>query len=331
MGGCDPKKLDWVRRQLRAFLEGQRVDLCAVLREVACCCACDGRDGYPGGGGPDDPWTGGKDPGLTFFAWPTVVEYGIEYRPGFTGQFGPFPYEDPWWKILLIIIAIILSIAAAASSVADLANRSDDVVIGTLTRSIMNSVDPPPATDPPATDPGSIDAAVARLNGNRSLTPAVFSVLDAETGEFSTGSPIVGLDSQIDAPGTTLTNAEINAIFQNLANNPGDPAAQAAVRAYKSGARSGLGRGVMAAIVPRSPRQDNDGVTRTFVNQIRFFQDGDNSDGLSCSGDSGSLWLQEGTNAIIALNHGGPINESGDSAIASRIEDVMTTLGIRFA
>jgi hypothetical protein len=328
VGGCDPKRLDWIRRQLRAFLDGQRVDLCALLRELACCCAGGGNE-QPGG--PDDPWTGRHDPGLTFFAWPTVMDYGIEYRPGFADQFGPFPFDDPWWKILLIIIAIILSIAAAASSVADLANRSDDVVIGTLARSIMSSVDPAPTTNPPATDPGSIDAAVARLNGNRALTTAVFTLLDAEASEFSTGAPIVGLGSHIDTPGTTLTNVEINAIFQNLANNPGDPAAQAAVRAYKSGARSGLGHGVMSSIVPVYTRHDHDGVTRTFVNQIQLTQDGDSTDGLSCSGDSGSLWLQEGTNAVIALNHGAPTNESGNRGTGSRIEDVMTTLGIRFA
>ncbi len=327
--GRDPYFLDRIRKQLRAFLDGKDVDLCAIYRELVCRCMCggDGGTGRPGG---DGPWTGGKDPGLTFFAWPTVVEYGIDYQPPFRGQYGPFPFDDPWWKILLIIIAILLSLAAAVSSVADLANRSDDVVIGTLTRSILNALSAQPAVPPPSTDPGSIDAAVVTLNGNRTLSSAIFTLMDAEAGEFYTAAPIVALGARIDTPGSTLSNANIDAIFQNLAANPGDPAAQAAVRAYKSGARSGLGRAVLAAVVPIAARTD-DGVTVYFLNQIRFAQDADTSDSLSCAGDSGSLWIQEGSNAVIGLNHAGPADDSGGSATACRIEDVMNQLGIRFA
>lgn len=324
--GCDPQMLEHVRQRLRAFLEGKDVDLCAIWRELACCCA--GGHGHPGDGGDD--WIDVKDPGLTFFVWPTVIDYTIDYRPAFDGQFGPFPYDDPWWKVLLIILAIILSIAAAVSSTADLANRSDDVVIGTLTRSIMNPQSSEPATNPLPTDPGSIDAAVVTLNGNRSLTSALFSTLDAQSGEFFTATPIVGLDARIDTPGIFLTNAQINAIFQNLADNPADPAAQAAVRVYKTGARSGLGLAVMGSLVPVSPRTD-DGVTTYFVNQIRFVQDADTTDSLSCAGDSGSVWFQQGTNAVIALNHAGPSDDSGTSGTGCRIEDVINQLGIRFA
>lgn len=325
----DPYLVHRVRSQLRAFLEGKDVDLCAIYREIVCCCS---RGGGPADDGRGDggPWTGGRDPGLTFFAWPTLVEYGIEYRPPFAGQYGPFPFDDPWWKILLIILAILLSLAAAGSSVADLANRSDDVVIGELTRSVLNALGTAPAANPASTDPGSIDAAVVTLNGNRSLSLAIFTIMDAESGEFYTASPVTALDGRIDTTGPTLSNADIDAIFQNLAANPGDPAAQAAVRAYKSGARSGVGRGVLAALVPVAPRTD-DGVTIYFLNQIRFSQDADTSDALSCAGDSGSLWVQEGTNAVIGLNHAGPADDSGVSATACRIEDVMNQLGIRFA
>lgn len=322
---CDPQALERVRNRLRAFLDGKEVDLCAIWREIACCCA--GGPKRPGDGGED--WIDVKDPGLTFFVWPTVIDYTIDYRPPFAGQFGPFPYDDPWWKVLLIILAIILSIAAAISSAADLANRSDDVVIGSLTRSIMNPQSSAPATNPLPTDPGSVDAAVVTLNGNRSLTTALFSTLDAQSGEFFTATPIVGLDGRIDTPGTFLTNAEINAIFQNLADNPADPAAQAAVRAYKTGARSGLALGVMSSLAPVAPRSEDDGSTVFFLNQIVFAQDADTSDALSCPGDSGSLWFQQGTNAVIALNHASP--GTGLSATACRIEDVMNQLGIRFA
>lgn len=330
-GRChDPYVVDRVRKQLRAFLEGEEVDLCAIYRQLVCCCA-GGEDGDTGRPGDDGPWSGGADPGLSFFAWPTLIEYGIEYRPPFEGQYGPFPFEDPWWKLLLILIALLLSLAAAASSAADLANRSDDVVIGTLTRSVLNSLSAEPANPPVSTDAGSVDAAVVTLNGNRTLSAAIFTLMDAEAGEFYTAAPVVALDARIDLPGTPLSNADIDAIFQNLAANPGDPAAQAALRAYKSGARSGIGRGtLLTGLTPVYPRTD-DGVTTYFLNQVEFEQDADATDGLSCAGDSGSLWIQEGTDAIIALNHAGPTSESGASAGACRIEDVMNQLDIRFA
>lgn len=331
-GPCrDPQTAQWVRSQLQSFLDGKDVDLCRIYRLLACCCTAGGdRDG-PGAGGDDGPWSEGPDPGLGFFVWPTQIEYGIEYHPPFAGQYGPIPFDDPWWKILLLIIAIILSILAGASSVTDLANRSDDTVIGTLTRSILNALAEEPATPPASTDPGSIDAAVVTLNGNRSLTAGTFSLMDAESGEFYTAEPVVALDGTIDLPGTTVTNAGIDAILQNLAENPDDPAALAAVRAYKSGARSGLGRGVISMVLPVAPRSNDDGVTSYFLNQLHFEQDEDSADSLSCAGDSGSLWIQEGTNAVLALNHGGPVDESGTSALATRIEDVMNQLGIRFA
>ena len=120
----------------------------------------------------------------------------------------------------MIIIAIILTIAAAISGGADLVNQSDEAVIGTLTRSVLNALKTEPTTKPAPTDPGSVDAAVVTLNGNRGLTSAIFTVLDAASGEAST-TPIETLGGEIDTPGTILTNAQLNAIFQNLADNPG--------------------------------------------------------------------------------------------------------------
>jgi hypothetical protein len=159
------------------------------------------------------------------------VAYTIDYRPPCGVQFGPFPYDDPWWKVLLMILAILLTLAAWASSAADLTDRTDSVVIGTLTRSVVNALTAMPS------DPGSINAAVATLNGRRHLTPAVFLLLDPQNGEFFTATPIVAQDGRVDAPGTFLTNAQINDLFQNLADNPSDPAAQVPLRAYKSDAR----------------------------------------------------------------------------------------------
>ena len=40
------------------------------------------------------------------------LSVGVSYTPGFTGQYGELPFEDPWWKTLLVVLAIILLIAA---------------------------------------------------------------------------------------------------------------------------------------------------------------------------------------------------------------------------
>ncbi|NII55220.1 hypothetical protein [Luteibacter sp. SG786] len=322
---CDQSELERIRERLRAFLEGKEVDICAIWRDLSRCCAGDG-------GCHCEDWTKGCGPDLSFFAWPTVMDYTVAYRAPFAGQYGPIPYDDPWWKVLLAIVAIILSLAAAASAVADLANRADSVVIGTMTRSVLNALDARPSIPPGPNDPGSIDAAVAALNGSRTLSPDVFSFLDAQPGEFYTAMPIVGLGGHFDSPGTVLSNAQINALLQNLHDHPDDPAAKDALRVYKSGARSGIGIGALITnVIPVAPRLNHDGSSIFLLNQLTISQDEDTTDGLSCAGDSGSLWLQRGTNAIVALNHGGPVTDDGSSALACRIEDVMTQLGIRFA
>lgn len=322
---CDRSELERIRERLRAFMEGKEVDICAIWRDLSRCCS--GNDGCH-----CNDWTKGCGTDLSFFAWPTVMDYTVSYRSPFPGQYGPIPYDDPWWKVLLIIIAIILSLAAAASAVADLANRADSVVIGTLTRSVLNALDARPATAPGPNDPGSIDAAVAALNGSRTLSPGVFSFLDAQPGEFYTATPITGLGGHFDSPGTVVSNAQINALLQNLHDHPDDPAAKDALRVYKSGARSGIGIGALVSdVIPVAPRLNHDGSVIFLLNQLNISQDEDTTDGLSCAGDSGSLWLQRETNAIVALNHGGPVTDDGSFALACRIEDVMSQIGIRFA
>ena len=86
-----------------------------------------------------------------------------------------------------------------------------------------------------------------------------------------------------------------------------------------------------ASLVPVQPRGDHDGNTLFLLNQIEFVQDADTTDSMSCAGDSGSLWFQLGTNAVIALNHAGPTDDSGTTGIGCRIEDVINQLAIRFA
>ena len=324
---CSKQLIEKLRQQLKDFLDGKQVDICAIWRDLQCCCAYGGFNGVGYGDDPNADWTDKNPTGMEFFAFPTVMDYTVKYKPSFTGQYGPIPYDDPWWKILLIIIAIILSLAAAVSAAADLANRSDDVVIGQVTRSLLRELD------------NIVDAAVVTLNGNRALRASIFSYLDAASGEPNT-NPIVSLNGVIDTPGTTLTNADITNRINAYLANPADPTARAGVRVIKSGATTGLTFGLMTGVRDMT-RNDHDGVTRTFINQLFIEEDPDNPMDVSDSGDSGSIWIQFETDAggnpvfnIAALNHAGPIDPPNDHAWGSRIEDVMDDtdgLGIHFA
>jgi hypothetical protein len=332
---CGPHQIERLRRRLRAFLEGKDNDICGIWREWTLCCA--GSGGRPGDG---DDWTRDGGSGVDFFAFPTVFDYRIDYQPAFAGQFGPIPFEDPWWKVLLLIVAIILAIAAAVSAIADLANRSADTVIGTVTRTIQNSLPGPAAPPAPASTAvvGSVDAAVVTLNGSRALTGSLFSYLDA-AGDESNTTPIVALGGLINnAAGTFLTNAAIDALFAALAvAPPGTPAAAAAaaaLRVFKSGSRSGITNAVLATVLPVAPRADPGG-TVFFLNQIGLVVDpAAPVTRIGRPGDSGSLWLQLGTNAVVGLNHAGCTDPTAtpptNFAIACRIQDVLTTMGIRF-
>ena len=90
--------------------------------------------------------------------FPTKFTYRVEFATPFTGQLGPIPFDDPWWKIALLILAIILTILAGASAATDLAYKSDDVVIGTLADSWLA---------PEADGRFLVDAATCELNGSR--------------------------------------------------------------------------------------------------------------------------------------------------------------------
>ena len=328
---CSKRELEMLRRQLLDFLAGKEVDICQVWRRLQCCCATGGFGGRPGDGDPGkDPWSKTPPTGMEIISVPNSIDYTIDYNQPFAGQHGPIPYEDPWWKVLLMIIAIILTIAAAASAAADLANRSNDTVIGQVARAVLNAPETPPdAAAISADDPGSVDAAVVRLNGNRSLTGSIFSYLDAHSNEDNTDA-VNNLDGLIHTNGDIVTNAEINQLFQDLADNPGDPTLMAQLQVFKSGARTGTTKATLVAGIDTiCHRRKDDGGTYFFINQLDIVDRGGAE--VSNSGDSGSLWLIEdagGNHRIIGLNHAGCTNLD---AYASRIEDVLNALNIRFA
>ena len=324
-GGCTPQDIERLRQRLRAFLVGKDDDICGIFRELErCCCGCGTGDGNGG------DWGGQGAGDLAFFSFPTLVDYRINYNPAFAGQYGPIPYDDPWWKVVLAIIAILLTIAAIVSAAADLANKSDDALIGTVERAVLNVIhdeaDIPPAITSAMT--GNVDAAIVRLNGNRGLTTAMFSYKDAASDEENT-TPIVSLGGTIDTTGATLMNTDIDAIIQNLADNPGDPTAQAAVQVFKSGARSGVTLALLHSVEPVQNRAEDDGSTSFMINQVTFVQDPAAPTKIDRGGDSGSLWLQRAAPfSIVALNWGGSSDDT--TGIGTRIEDVMTTMNIKF-
>jgi hypothetical protein len=324
-GGCTPQDIERLRQRLRAFLVGKDDDICGIFRELERCC-CGGGAGDGNGG----DWGGQGAGDLAFFSFPTLVDYRINYNPAFAGQYGPIPYDDPWWKVVLAIIAILLTIAAIVSAAADLANKSDDALIGTVERAVLNVIhnqaDVPTTITSAMT--GNVDAAIVRLNGNRGLTTAIFSYKDAASDEENT-TPIVSLGGTIDTTGTTLMNTDIDAIIQNLADNPGDPAAQAAVQVFKSGARSGVTLALLHTVEPVQNRAEDDGSTSFMINQVTFIQDPAAPTKIDRGGDSGSLWLQRAAPfSIVALNWGGSSDDT--TGIGTRIEDVMTTMNIKF-
>jgi hypothetical protein len=324
-GGCTPQDIERLRQRLRAFLVGKDDDICGIFRELErCCCGCGPGDGNGG------DWGGQGAGDLAFFSFPTLVDYRISYNPAFAGQYGPIPYDDPWWKVVLAIIAILLTIAAIVSAAADLANKSDDALIGTVERAVLNVIhdeaDVPTTITSAMT--GNVDAAIVRLNGNRGLTTAIFSYKDAASDEENT-TPIVSLGGTIDTTGTTLMNTDIDAIIQNLADNPSDPAAQAAVQVFKSGARSGVTLALLHTVEPVQNRAEDDGSTSFMINQVTFHQDPAAPTKIDRGGDSGSLWLQRAAPfSIVALNWGGSSDDT--TGIGTRIEDVMTTMNIKF-
>lgn len=304
------------REILQDLLVGKPVNLCELKKLLDC--QCDGDGG--GKNGDRNGWPCGD-----ILIFPTKFDYRVEPNPSYTGQFGSLPFDDPWWKVLLIILAIILTVAAGASAASDLANKSDDVVIGKLFDSKL---------EPESDGRFLVDAALCELNGNRDLpseTPPL-QLLDARNGETFT-VPIDALDGTITLSGETMTNIEIANLIAAYNANRNDPTAIDGVRVFKSGARSGTTQALMTAVEPIPVRND-DGVIQDFKEQVLFepLDPPDPAAGQATSqkGDSGSIWVHKATRKIVALNFSGASDDSGSEGHGNRIEDVMNKLNIRF-
>lgn len=301
-GGADPALQDALRDALTAILEGKRVDPCEIFHLLACHCTDGGTgDGTPGGPGDPDKPSDGRFEYDPFYVFPTMFSFSVTPNTPYTGQYGPLPYQDPWWKVLLLIIAVILLIAALLEHASDQAYHDNDLVIGTLDSWQQND----------------IDAALCRLDTDRAL--GFSQVLDAQADEDNQ-NPVNALDGLVTLNGPVMTRAEINVI---LATPAGDPQRQV----FKSGATTGLTHGLIRTVAP-----DGHGNATWSIDQLIIDRDPAFGEDVSIPGDSGSVWVHTASLRPIALNHSGSRdandNPTGDTAWASLLEDVFARMNV---
>jgi hypothetical protein len=285
------RDLERVRSMLKAFLAGERIDLCEVQRVLACCCI-QGDDGR-------------KRPAYEpFYALPTKFDATFEPRPPFAGQYGPLLYDDPWWKLALAILALLLWLAGALEEGAQSAYEDEDFVIGTLFASQQHH----------------LDAALCEIDTSREL--AFNTVLDAQADEDNqvpaegdVGGNVTGV-----GPGV-MDEAEVQSLLDAAALS-GDTTG---LRVFKSGARTGVTFAEIARFSGAWTRSD-DGTRFDDPNRRTIeFEDPAGGD-VSDRGDSGSVWVHVDTGRIIALNHSG----NDTTAFATIMSHVADRFGLTF-
>ncbi len=297
-GQRDLANLDTLRRTLQALLDGKRIDPCVIKEILECYCGPSSKCGDDGGNGGLDPYhpRDGRFCYDPVYCFPTKFSYTVIPRNPFTGQYGPIPFDDPWWKVLLLIIALILLIAGMLSEAADVAYQDEDLVIGTLG----------------ATQRDDVDAALCRLDTDRAL--AFLQTLDAQSGEPFT-TPIGTLDGDINLGSPVMTRAELDPLLLLPMNSPQR-------KVHKSGARTGLTHGIISGFAPTG----HDLATWS-IDQMIIVTDPDfGSETVSDHGDSGSIWVHTASLRPVALNHSG--SDDNLTAFASLLEDVQSRMNI---
>ena len=291
------------QREIGRLMSAARSQYCdqATLRElldILSRCLCDGKDGGGGKG-----WQRLCSPGGMWL--PLRFEYSVEVNGGFTGQYGPLPYQDPWWKVVLLIIAIIAwLVGVIASIVADLTgwgNTGDHPRrIGTVG----------------ASNRSATDACIIELDGSR---PAIQKVADVITGETN-NQPIIGLD--------TVIPIDPQVAFPVLTS-----AAVVGKLVYKSGSRTGLTHGIITGFGPFTQSRGNNGTPDPNHPDLVFTNDqfsisADPAFGeelFDDHGDSGSPVLSRepsSMNQVVGLLHSG-------NGGTSPIQDVLATMALR--
>ncbi|MEO9893113.1 hypothetical protein [Aurantibacter sp.] len=290
------ESLEDLRKKLMELLDGKKIDACEINKLLE------------GTLGPDwekccDPieLKAGKYCVKPFFAFPIKYEVTIEPSTAFIGQYGPIPFNDPWWKVLLLIVAAILFLAGVLTEAADIAYHDEDLVIGTLDRFQGND----------------IDGALCRLDTSRALN--LREMIDAKSDEPHTVF-VTTLDGVISLNGPVMSRTEIEAFLATGDTNN--------LRVFKSGGRTGLTFGIITG----SNSFGHPEVTWG-IGQLRIEVDDDPSFGngmeVSNSGDSGSCWIHQASLRPVGLNHSGNI-DGDEFAVASFLEDVQSILNVTF-
>jgi hypothetical protein len=270
---------------------------------------------------PVDAWLGTGASGLEFFGYPTGLSYSVSYANGYFGTTGPLAFDSTPWRDVLANALLAFDLGLPGAVAAELFTLASHAVIGNVKTSVLNAPTSPP-TSPPPTQAGSVDASVAKVTARRALGFPQFSYLDASPGEAN-ATPIASLGGSFASSGPFLTNTEISDIFAN----PGPQ--QIKLKVHKSGAGTGVTRGLLSALVPVLARDEATN-TLHFVNQIVIVSDpsAPPADGKVASmGDSGALWIHTDSGRLLGLSH---TVGTGGAAVASRIEDVVNALQIHF-
>jgi hypothetical protein len=301
--GLDKNRL---REELKEFLEGlltgKRVDPCKLRSLLEACCdkgdSGQGGGGHPGNGGLGDGPGGDDWCRFKPFHWiPIEFEYRIVPNPAYVGQFGPLAFEDPWWKVLLIILAILLEVASLIYDYIKAGEDSNFVIGKIAAKSARTS--------------SNIDAAIALLNGSRGIA---LNVMEAQGDDINNGLPINGA-----AGGSVAIDRTDN----------GDRGIEDAVLGnivFKSGARSATTRGTVSGISLNTLVEGINYTNQVFILPLAA----PNNQPLSQGGDSGSLWIDLTSRRPVALNFAGPSVDDGSNAIANPIRDVVTLFDIHF-
>ena len=271
---------------------------------------------------PVDDWLGTGASGLEFLGYPTGLQYSVAYNGTYFGTAGPLAFGQLSWKALLANAMLQFDLGLPGAVSAELVSTANQAVVGNVKAAVLNAPTTAPGTTPPSTQAGSVDAAVASVRGNRALGSPLFAYLDAAVGEAN-ATPIGTLGGTITTPGTFLTNAEVDTVIAQAASAPNN------LKVYKSGAGSGVTRGIISALLPVVARDDETG-TLQFINQLLIVPDpafpaaGGVVAGL---GDSGALWIQTASNKVVGMSH--TVGSAG--AVVSRFQDVVNALQIQLA
>src|SRR5262249_29741242 len=157
-------------------IRGRRCDQQTLRALMLLICRCLDDCGDGGGRG----WDRVCLPGTLWL--PLGFDYAVEIDGGFAGQHRPLAFQDPWWKVLLLIVALIAELIGIVAEI--VGNKTGWANVGDSPRRIGTVG---------KSDRVTTDACIIELDLTR---PVAQKVADAITGEPN-DQPIIGLDTVI--------------------------------------------------------------------------------------------------------------------------------------